>query len=776
MRATSSRLGSLAALFFTLAIPAFAVPENLGGGLQDLVTWYKQNQQTQGDRKTRVTTEHPVTARARVDAAVENATVDVRLDGTRPIPDVRTALEALGLKVLAVHEVAGPGSIISAELPLKNAEAAAKVPGVFSIVLAHTPHRRVGKTTTQGAEVMHTPAVNQSGYYGTGITVGVLSDSYDVTDPPAQDDIVSGDLPGAANPVNHKQPVVVLAEGDPRGGSDEGRAMLQIVHDIAPQAKLVFASTGETQAVFAQRIRALRTDPTALCDVLVDDVGFPDEPFFSDGPIAQAVDDVVHSTTLAGKKVLYYSAAGNDGDLGYDDTFRAVADASVRNGTVRTNLKLGSVPKYLTAGGWQNFSTTAATVVVQTVKVTTTSAELNFQWDDPFIPGLITTDYNLLVFDLLGNYRAGLSGVDHNPNLGQASEFAFLPPGKYQLAIARRATGTQEALHLRYVVHTDGGYEANFLTPNAPTIFGHPAAPGADGVGAYDYTILKAPESYSSFGPVVIYFDRVGNRLAQPETRQQPTISAPDGVNTTFFGDSDPENDGFPNFYGTSAAAPHAAGVAALILQAAGGPGSLSDTQMRTLLENSAGSHDLDPNLSHAIVQTTDAQATVTVTGTGDGSNGSANSPRFFNVSYTGPSQRVLRTLTLDVKPAGLKFDPSLALGFPFTIGPITGIPRTSVKAVFSGERKSVLTLTFAGNAFTPGDSISFGVDRDDFQKLSGGNSADLLSGATVGISTVESGAFIGGAGTFENNVGTGFSPADGFGLIDAFDALQALP
>ena len=70
MRAIPSRLGPVAVLLLVLSAPAWAVPENLGGGLQDVVAWYKQNQQTQADRKAHVTAEHPVIARGRVDAAV----------------------------------------------------------------------------------------------------------------------------------------------------------------------------------------------------------------------------------------------------------------------------------------------------------------------------------------------------------------------------------------------------------------------------------------------------------------------------------------------------------------------------------------------------------------------------------------------------------------------------------------------------------------------------------------------------------------------------------
>jgi len=106
---------------------------------------------------------------------------------------------------------------------------------------------------------------------------------------------------------------------------------------------------------------------------------------------------------------------------------------------------------------------------------------------------------------------------------------------------------------------------------NKGTIEGHPNSPNAIAVGAVRYDRTPAfgvtppiLEIFSSHGEVPLFFDGIGNRYPSPLVLEKPDIVAPQGSNTTFFG-FDYEGDGFPNFFGTSASAPHAAALAALL-------------------------------------------------------------------------------------------------------------------------------------------------------------------------------------------------------------------
>ena len=136
----------------------------------------------------------------------------------------------------------------------------------------------------QGANILESDRVVNStpGYNGTGVRVGILSDSFNTSGNGSyMADQVSGDLPGTSNTVGFTTPVNVLQDDPNSGGTDEGRAMLQIIHHVAPGATLGFATAFVSEAGFAQNITNLATPVSQGgafgANVITDDVGYFDE-------------------------------------------------------------------------------------------------------------------------------------------------------------------------------------------------------------------------------------------------------------------------------------------------------------------------------------------------------------------------------------------------------------------------------------------------------------------------------------------------------------------
>ena len=180
----------------------------------------------------------------------------------------------------------GPNSlIVSGLFPIQNLPKLDSLPTLINYVrpLIRALSSR-GVALTQGDEALNAPFV-RGGFdvNGEGIKIGVLSDSYNkLPGNPAATDVANEDLPGPGNPING-EPVDLLMDYPFGGGTDEGRAMLQIIHDIAPKAELVFRTGYVSAGDFAQGILALAADS---CDIIVDDITYITEPFLSDGVVA----------------------------------------------------------------------------------------------------------------------------------------------------------------------------------------------------------------------------------------------------------------------------------------------------------------------------------------------------------------------------------------------------------------------------------------------------------------------------------------------------------
>jgi len=66
---------------------------------------------------------------------------------------------------------------------------------------------------------------------------------------------------------------------------------------------------------------------------------------------------------------------------------------------------------------------------------------------------------------------------------------------------------------------------------------------------------------------------------------------------------------------------------------------------------------------------------------------------------------------------------------------------------------------------------VQFGIGRSQRSNGQDGLSADLLGGAAVTAKLGNPAATL--TGTIVNNLGTGYGPADGWGLIDALKAVK---
>jgi Ca2+-binding RTX toxin-like protein len=467
---------------------------------------------------------------------------------------------------------------------------------LLGIIPAYKPIINAGNTITQADFVQEVDRVRASlprGYNGTGIEIGVLADSYNRKNG-ASADIASKDLPAAG---------VEVIEDLPSGGSDEGRAMLQLIHDLAPGASLSFATafTGEKQ--FADNIRALANNGA---DIIVDDVTYLAEPFFQDGVVAMAVEDVANN-----KNVAYFSSAGNQAAKSYESkNFNSSSNTSL-NTIVSSILKSGSYR-------YHDFNPGSGVDLRQQVTLNNgQNLKLALQWDDPFYTtNQVDTDLDILLINSANKVIANSVGNNTTTQIPfELLNFTNTTGSTqtYDIVIAKYA-GPDPGL-IKYVNYGSSVTPEYFT--NSSTIYGHAAARNAEAVAAVPFYNQNQPEIFTALGSTPILYgyqiDANGKiinviRKATPETRQKPDIAAIDGTNTTFFGtDISTDLDTFPNFFGTSAAVSHAAAIAALLKQA--NP-NFTPSQIYARLESTATDIDIpgvDKRTGYGLINAYDA-------------------------------------------------------------------------------------------------------------------------------------------------------------------------
>ncbi len=450
----------------------------------------------------------------------------------------QTSLANMGVEVVAVSE---QFRVVTAMVPMESLPDIADSDDVGGVIVLIDPKTRVqGVANNQADESLFSDvARTQFGVDGTGVTIGVLSDSANQVAGGLADSQATGDLPAE---------VTILEDGVP-GDSDEGRAMLELIHDIAPGAGLAFHSaTNAGPAGFADGILALREFGS---DVIVDDIGFASSPFFQDGIIASAAIEVVNDGAV------YFSSAGNSDDSGYESPFRPL-DATVPG---------------LGAGRYHDFDPGPGVSFTLDVDVNA-AGTIIFQYDQPFFTNAVTSDLDIILLDANDNIVA--QGNDNNLTTQVPFEFFAAPTGALRAVIQINSGPDPQFVRFQEFI-SDIDVDQSFGTAGGttyPTTYGQPVAAEAIGVGAVPF--FGAPpfdnpnpilsEDFSSFGPSRITINADGTRKASVETRLKPDVSGIDGGNTTFFGADIPQDpDDFPNFFGTSASAPNLAAVAALM-------------------------------------------------------------------------------------------------------------------------------------------------------------------------------------------------------------------
>ncbi|MBA3936868.1 MAG: S8 family serine peptidase [Planctomycetes bacterium] len=500
----------------------------------------------------------------------QDDTVGVVLDA--PVTDANlAAITATGATVTSTSP---RWNVITVEATAAQLDAIARLPGVTSVSLPHKAFHRAQPGTVineAGAVIQADALTTASNITGVGQVVGIISDSINLTTTVGAGTTtgstapftLTGLLPQNRGDLPASIQVVEFGDNSPgNSATDEGEAMMEECFKLAPGARFAFGSCNKAgappnQTNMADTIRDLASK--SQCTIIADDIGFPDEPMFQDGPISQAANTFVQGGGI------YLSAFGNDGDNGILTTF---SDVSTNPDPHTPNV----APSGNDFHNWGGVTSAGLLPIDVTGSGTIT---IVLQWNEPYqrfaLGAGATSDYDLYLYSdtaltpsgadivAFSNDAQGVPGQPKDPL--EIIEHTFTTTGTHHVFLAVDRFSGSAANTLRIIVSCNAPFTfLNTVTGSrAATGFGHPTANGVLGIAATRFTTPTVPESFTSKGGydtagIPFFFDTAGGALF--ELRNKPDVTAPDGVSTS--------NSNFSPFFGTSAAVPNAAAAAAL--------------------------------------------------------------------------------------------------------------------------------------------------------------------------------------------------------------------
>jgi len=525
-------------------------------------------------------------ASAELKATVEGQ-LDLEFHAAGAVGDAEAAsLEALGATILTstadiTWPLGGPPpglGVVVARIPFDQVEAAAALAWVVAVRPVENNPPDTGAFQSEGVALHNADDAQTAGITGAGVAVGAISDGV-LNLAAAQ---ASGDLPAA----------VTIPGSCPASAGDEGTAMLEIIHDMAPGAALLFCPTG---AGTTSHIAAQNALVAAGADVITEDWSFDAEPAFQQGAVA------ANGDAIAAAGVSMHSSAGNRGD---EHTARVAAvgtgggpDGSVGPFDMATNCGSGPAPFNVVAiapGGDTTFD----------MSVGPFGSRFTLQWSEPRAifptPGAGGfTDLDLYVFNAALTTCLGISsGLQGPSGSGDTIEQIDVPSGLagtgVKVIVNVYSTGSAVAppiLDLRW--RNPGGANIDLptregsLNPDA-NYTGDATSSAAANAGVSTNPNTVPLEDFSSGGPVQLISTTVcpagypcpGTSVAGAPavTVGAPHWTAADGVSISGAGGFGVPSSGCPaasqgdcRFYGTSASTPHAAACDALFRERIGG-------------------------------------------------------------------------------------------------------------------------------------------------------------------------------------------------------------